>query len=394
MFRHRTHPEVRSGLGRALPHRIARVRSAAFVVAFCGVCSVRSTVQAAPDAAPAVPHEPTEAERAEERALRELMRAGAQEAEAGNWDGAARAYRSAWHVREHFAIALNLAEAEMKLGNYLKAAGLWQFYLDHVPPELKDSDTDAEAQLAECRAHLGSVQISVEGGLATVLVNDAEVGQAPFDAPLWLDPGTYEIRARRGDERSLPSPLRLEAGAATSVYVTFPSTDAKPLASTVPVSSEPSAAKQDVAMSTVSTSTQTYVLIGGSVLTAVALGIGVGYWSQADQLQDDAESTRETAVREAEENGLVPENACRANPEVRPSGCSTLSKQWNDQATASDISRGAFIAAAVLGVGTAVTYLLWPSPESSESGSKPQPRVSVGLWLPGTGSGATIEGTF
>lgn len=356
-----------------------------------------SVVQAAPDRAQPKAGEPTEAERAEERALRELMRAGAQEAEAGNWEGAARAYRSAWQLRQHFAIAMNLAEAEMKLGNYLEAAGLWQIYIDQAPADLKDSDTDAEAELAECRAHLGSVQISVEGGPATVLVNNKEIGAGPFASPVWLEPGSYEIRARRGDQRSLPSQLRLEAGVATKVHLTFPSIDTEPAPSPLPVAAEQHVLEEDAdaaAAPTDSVAPTTYVLIGGSVLTAVALGIGVGYQLRAGQLKTDAENTLETARSQAEANGLSPDSACRAAPDVRPSACGQLSAQWDDYETALDISTGGFIAAGVVAAGTLATYFLWPSPESTETSSVAEPRAAIGLWHRGTGSGAYVAGTF
>ena len=349
-----THPAARSRFGLALANRLTRLRSAALVVVLGGACSVTLPAHAVPDAPPPKSGEPTEAERAEERALREVMRAGGQEAEAGNWEGAARAYRSAWHLRRHFAIAMNLAEAEMKLGNYLEAAGLWQFYIDQAPPELKHSDTDAEAELAECRTHLGSVQISVEGGAATVLVNGRAIGDAPFESPLWLEPGSYEVSARRGDHRSVPNQVRLEAGAAVKIYFTFPSTDATP-PPLAQASTPESNALEDDSTFAAATAPKTYVLIGGTVLTAVALGVGVGYLIKADKLENDAEHTLAMARREAEENGLIPESACRAAPDVRPSECGQLSEQRDDRETALNISTGAFITAGVLGAGTIAT---------------------------------------
>jgi len=393
MLRSLTHPAARSRFGLGSAHRVTWLRATTLVVVLAGVCSVTSSAHAAPDAPPPKSGEPTEAERAEERALRELMRAGAQEAEAGNWEGAARAYRSAWHLRPHFAIAMNLAEAEMKLGNYLEAAGLWQFYIDHAPPELKHSDTDAEAELAECRTHLGSVQISVEGGAATVLVNGKAIGDAPFESPLWLEPGSYEVSARRGDHRSVPNQVRLEAGAAVKIYFTFPSTDKTP-PPLVPALTPESNALEDDSASASSTAPKTYVLIGGTVLTAVALGVAVGYLIKANQLENDAQQTLATARREAEESGLIPESACRAAPDVRPSGCGQLSDQWNDSDTALNIATGAFITAGILGAGTIATYFLWPDGESTESSGAAEPRTTVGLWSRGTGTGAYVAGSF
>ena len=346
-----------------------------------------STVFAAPSGAPKEPKaaqaEPSKAERAEERALREFMRAGVQEAEANNWEGAARAYRSAWQLRKHFAIALSLAEAETRLGNYLFAAKLWQFYLENAPAEAKDPDVDAAAELAKCRAELGSIEVKVKGASAIVLVNDEEIGKTPISSELWLKPGSYELKARRGAEWSLPREVTLKAGGRVSLELEFP----QPASSTVvPAGAgEAQSPTSNVADSGSSALTsRSMVVIGGSVLTALAATVGVVYWRKSETLDADAARLR----GEIDRSQANASSAC--SDESVQSGtahpvCPKLESTVSDQQDAVTLTRVFLGTAGVLGTATIATYLLWPDEPEQVAGATPRVIVAPGLWPSGTG---------
>jgi tetratricopeptide (TPR) repeat protein len=79
------------------------------------------------------------------------------------WEEARDAYRAAWELRPHFAVAANLADVELRLGAYREAAEHLRFFLANLPPEREVLRADGEKRLAECRAHLATVRVAVAG---------------------------------------------------------------------------------------------------------------------------------------------------------------------------------------------------------------------------------------
>ena len=78
---------------------------------------------------------------------RQLMEQGVVEYERGDWEASRRSFEAVWKIREHWTVAGNLAEVEMRLGLYRKAARHLQYMLANLPTGQKQQRPRAQAQL-------------------------------------------------------------------------------------------------------------------------------------------------------------------------------------------------------------------------------------------------------
>jgi hypothetical protein len=107
---------------------------------------------------------------------------------------------------------------------------------------------------------------------------------------------------------------------------------------------------------------RTVVLIGEASLTAVALGVGIGFWASSRKASDDADSlTRKLQAAGGSCGGMVPANFTAA--------CSALSDARDRQRNHEKVAIAGFIGAGVGAAATVTTFLLWkPSPSSTALG--------------------------
>lgn len=311
---------------------------------------------------------------------RELVKRGTEEFGKQHWDAARDAYLAAWDLKQHFAIAANLAEVEMQLGRYREAADHWKFALTHLPPDDADRRANAEARLEECRSHLSVVRVSVSVAGAEVRLDGSELGRSPLTDEIWLEPGKHAIQAERAGY--LTSSHELVASEGESRDVSLVLQVAPPPRAAEPAPTPP--VHHDAPPPAVHTGveTRTVVLIGGGVLALAGVGVGIGYTLDA-RAASDAASNIGAQLGPADD-------ACTPAPgRTTPTGCAELLRK-NDQSRQSEnIATAGFVAGGLLGAATVAAVFLWPSDSAKDTA-----RVSVSPWASAESRGVQLVGSF
>lgn len=292
--------------------------------------------------------------------VKELMHTGIAAYRKKDFEAARAAFAKAWRLKPHSDIAAALADVEMQLGRYRDAAGHWDYYLNYHPP---DRD-EAEAQLAECRKHVASVQLDVRPPEADVVVDGMRLSATAREGALWIEPGQHTIVARYEGRSSPEQKIEVAAGGEQTVRLEVgPPAAPTPVAVTAAPAPVPRSAplKEEHGGGI---EARTVVLIGGVTLTAAATLVGIVSLVRADS----AESSRASLVREirAETPPTVPDDSTCAGEGVSTK-CGELAQKVNEKVSAQNVAVGSFIAGGVFGVATVVTYLLWPAAKQSAS---------------------------
>ncbi len=296
----------------------------------------------------------------DEQEFAALMRQGIAEYRSGNLEGARQDLLRAWDLQKDKDLAATLAEVEMKLGRYRDAAEHWERYINALPPDR----ADAEQRLAECRRHMGSVRVAGEPGGAVVFVDGREVGAVPLRTDVWLEPGEHAFELRLG---AITSPIRRTLVAAGDRLAVSLSVAPGSAGTATPGQAEPSLRPTPPPPTGVpsdaggSGSGATWVLLGGGVLTAAAAGIGVGYTLRASAADGRVSDTRAAIARKEGMSGATHSYCAPPAGELVPPECTKLNADLDVRDRSHTTALGAFVAAGVLGVGTVVTYLVWPS---------------------------------
>ena len=136
------------------------------------------------------------------QAAKEFVRQGTAEYTKQHWEAARVSFLKAWELKQHYAIAANLGDVELKLGRYREAAEHLKYTLANLPPERAEKRADAEASLKECRAHLSAVRVSVSVVGAVVKLDGQDVPPGALSDELLLEPGPTSLKERSQDTSS------------------------------------------------------------------------------------------------------------------------------------------------------------------------------------------------
>jgi uncharacterized protein HemX len=121
---------------------------------------------------------------------------------------------------------------------------------------------------------------------------------------------------------------------------------------------------------------RTWVVIGGSVATAISLGVGIAYRIRASSLTSDANSTLAQLDAVSTPAQVASRGECVSPTGIAQTLCGQLHSDLAKKDTATNTSTAAFITAGALGLATAATYFLWPQ-RSSKAEQKQQAWVQV-----------------
>ncbi len=216
----------------------------------------------------------------------QLFQAGNLAYDAGRLEDARAAYQRAFELKQGFDIAANLGAVELELGDYRSAA-------EHLDYSLRVAGSGQGAErrratqerLAQARQKVGTahVRVNVEG--AAVLVDHIEVGTAPIERPVFVEPGKRTFSAR------LPSylgkPVRRSVSAGEELVIEL---------ELAPATAGPDNGPDQVNGSGPSLP----VVIAGSALAVAGLAVGVGLTVASSNEADYAdEQAQELAALEA-----------------------------------------------------------------------------------------------
>lgn len=325
--------------------------------------------------------QPTTQDAASERdataSAQKLMDEGAALYAKADWAGAHVAFMKAWQIVQHRAIATNLADVELRLGLYVEAGERLKYLISTLPGDHEEEVATLEAQLAECRQHATSLRIETDVGDAVVRVNGKEMGKVSAVGEMLVEPGPAVVVVSRPGYRDARRSLVLNAGDAKTLDFKMepvaPPSSAPRNKPMLPAASPPPTPRSEASP------TRNLVAIGGLALTVTAGVVGVVYWRRSVNSNDESEHYLDAAG-----GGR---NACLPGREVDPEACRMLSDTLVRYDRETNVMRGAFVTAGVLGVATAATYFLWPTKEGTR-------RATIAPWSTAAGGGVTLTGRF
>ncbi len=305
---------------------------------------------------------------------------GLDRVKAGDFEAARVSFMQAYAVLHKPDILWNLALAEQKSGHPVEAIT----HFKQLRQGLK-SDADragANRHIAELMDQTAHIDVSAPAG-AQVTVDGAAMGMSPLPEPLDVAAGKHhvEVAVAPGDTRAADA----EAVTGQVVRVSFlqaqavvtPAPGTPPPAPVAPAPAPPPPADTTPPASSGGSTFWdargiTVVSIGGLSVVSAALGLSFGIVSNND-------SSTASALRQQN-----PSCGGSSSP-----GCQQLASTTSSQHSAYVTSEGFWIGAAVLAVGAAATWFLWPK-DSSSSGTSVQVLPAAG---PG-GAGALAIGSF
>jgi tetratricopeptide (TPR) repeat protein len=120
-----------------------------------------------------------------------LFREGNSDVKQQKWTEAEAKFASAFSLNPSFDLAANLGHTQYRLGKYREAATHLSFALRSWPISDKNRERREMVvkRLAEVRAQVATVTIHVSVPGAVVLVDGKEIGRAPLDVEVFVDPG-------------------------------------------------------------------------------------------------------------------------------------------------------------------------------------------------------------
>jgi PEGA domain len=122
---------------------------------------------------------------------------GVAAAKLNQWEKARASFAGAWALEKHWQIAANLGRAELQLGKFHDAMEHLTFFLREAPASVgADERKQGEEMLAQARARVGAIKVTVAPADAEVLIDGTSVGTAP-QGDIFVEPGERVIEARR-----------------------------------------------------------------------------------------------------------------------------------------------------------------------------------------------------
>lgn len=228
------------------------------------------------------------------------------------------AFVAAWALKRHPQIAANLADCEVKLGKYRDAAEHFSFMVRDPNGEAQPEEKqEAQRRLKEVQAKIGTLVITVNVGSAEVLLDGKSVGMSPLQEPVFVEPGSHTIEARK--DGYLPSKT-------TTVVVA---------ASSSPLTINLKSAEQHDERST-------GLIIGGAALSAALLGSGIVFTVVSNGKANDADGLSATLKQAGAPR------PCQSNAD----DCASINSRRRSRDTFANAAMGSYIAAGALAIGT------------------------------------------
>ncbi|WP_437928496.1 PEGA domain-containing protein [Sorangium sp. So ce291] len=334
-----------------------------------------ATLIAAPDIAVAQPAAPQEAPASAAEAAKRAdasYRQGLRLYSDGKYAEAESALQSAWALNPTFDVAYNLGNTEYKLKKHREAAQYLSFALRHWPlmkaaAKLK---VTAEQRLAESRAQVGAVTVTVGVAGAEVLVDGKAVGRAPLEGEVFVDAGEHRVEAKLEGYAPASETVKVAKGGKAEVALAMPAVksdarEAAPVAQApergapgagarAPAAEKPPAAPVEPMAPPQQRSWVPVIALGAA--SAVGLGVGIGTTVASNTASDDAHK-QSAAIIQGRGQCVKPESSW-SGP------CEQVLNDASRADTLGNVARVAFIASGAF-VIAAATYVLWPKPKPS-----------------------------
>ncbi|WP_437944880.1 PEGA domain-containing protein [Sorangium sp. So ce296] len=273
----------------------------------------------------------------------------------------------AWELNPTFDVAYNLGNTEYQLKKYREAAQYLSFALRHWPllKGVAKLKPNAEKWLAESRAQVGAVGVTVSMAGAEVLVDGKVTGRAPLEGEVFVEPGEHRVEARLSGYETASQTVRVGKGGTAKVELAMTlakseANEATPVANVAEGASAPGAgAGAPVEKKTPAVPEQQeqrpqertwWPVIALGAASAVGLGLGVGMTVASNSANSEA--------RAQQHKIFTAGGGCVASPSFAGQ-CAELHDAGERAGRLGDIALASYIASGVLATA-ALTYALWP----------------------------------
>ncbi|WP_434045496.1 MULTISPECIES: PEGA domain-containing protein [Sorangium] len=315
---------------------------------------------------------------------------------AGKYQEAEEALLVAWELNPTFDVAYNLGNTEYKLQNHREAAKYLSFALRNWPllKTVAKLKPRAEQWLAESRAQVGALKVSVTVAGAEVLVDGKRVGRAPLEGEVFVDPGEHRVEAMHLDyepssqtvsvakagtaEVKLAiTPVRREAQASAGVK-TEGGGSATGAGGVGPVAGPPAGSVEPPPPPPEKRNWVPVIALGAA--SAVGLGVGIGMTVASNNASADGHAQADAILKAG--------GGCPDAPAAYSQACADLRSTASRVDTFGRAATVAYTASGVLAIA-AVTYALWPRPGTKASGKvRVLPETQVGY------GGIVVQGAW
>jgi hypothetical protein len=353
-------------------------------------------------------------------AARERFKEGVAYFDRKEYEKARAAFLQAYALKKHPAVLLNLAQSELRSGHERDAATHFSQYLRDATDASTAERDAAQAGLVSARAALIEVVVSVDEPGAEIFVDGAAEGSSPLSDPLFLEPGSHSIEARKGDKRATQS-VSGKAGerkesrlalAVPSPLAAAPATSEQPSdgSEAQPAEVEASTGGREPFLRWVTTRPAGIIPASATIL----LGLGAGGFAIGSNVRySDADSTAESineaaAIDEISTQGICvdPEGKVNGAPAVPADQKARRIQQYEkacakhqdyvDQGDAfKSVAIGLGVGAGVAAVATVVLYFTTaPKTGSSAENAVSASDVAVLPWATPASGGLAVFGRF
>ncbi|MBK8695992.1 MAG: PEGA domain-containing protein [Deltaproteobacteria bacterium] len=159
----------------------------------------------------ALSHTPSAAAQTNE--ARVAFQSGVQAYAAQHYAEALESFRTAYRIRPHPSVLVNIANCYVALNRPQDAISTFERFLnDPTVSPSPQQRTEIETALAEARRHLATINVLVFPPGAEVYLDGDLVGTAPLRRPLQTGPGPHVIEARQPGGGTVQHQARVEGG--------------------------------------------------------------------------------------------------------------------------------------------------------------------------------------
>lgn len=265
------------------------------------------------------------------RRAEELFRKGNELYKASKWAEAEASYLEAWSLQRTYDLAANLGHTEFKLGKEREAAEHLSFALSNWPLTAKSEQRElAQQRFAEVRQKIGALSVRASVAGADVWIDNQRVGKTPLAAEMFVLPGKHTVRASLEGYEPVSQTIVVDQGGSREVALALQRLAVQ--------RSDASGPRKSTAL-----------IVSGAVVSAAAVGAGVGLTLAANGKGNEATGMRE---------GLKHlEAGC---PTLNSDQCAQTKEALATQSLFSNLALASFIVGGAAGVAT-FGYALWPT---------------------------------
>ena len=116
-------------------------------------------------------------------------------------------------IAPYFGILHSIGLVKVQLADFVGGIAAFEEYLtaggDEVPAQRK---AEVKERLVQLQDRIGTVEVSVVGDGAEVILDDTVVGVSPLPKPIKVNPGKHELAVRRGGEKGETKKIGVAGG--------------------------------------------------------------------------------------------------------------------------------------------------------------------------------------